>query len=72
MQGDWSAEDDHLLAKAVARFPGGTPRRWEMIASSLNRSIADVTKRAKIIQKGFGRTVNAAAQGSTPLFIASA
>ena len=34
-----------------------------MIASSLNRSIADVTKRAKIIQTGFGRTVNAAAQG---------
>ena len=31
-----------LLAKAVNKFPGGTPKRWEKIADMVGRSVNDV------------------------------
>lgn len=35
------------LIKYVKKFPGGTPERWEKIASVMNRTVAEVTHMAK-------------------------
>lgn len=40
--GEWSEEELVLLAKAVNKFPGGTPKRWEKIADMVGRSVDDV------------------------------
>ncbi|KAM4028263.1 dnaJ homolog subfamily C member 1 [Anomaloglossus baeobatrachus] len=44
---EWSEEDVSLLTRNMAKFPGGTPGRWEKIAHELGRSVADVTTKAK-------------------------
>ncbi|KAG9476596.1 hypothetical protein GDO78_003239 [Eleutherodactylus coqui] len=44
---DWSEEDLSQLTRSMAKFPGGTPGRWEKIAHELGRSVADVTTKAK-------------------------
>uniref|UniRef100_A0A8C7SSG8 DnaJ homolog subfamily C member 1 n=1 Tax=Oncorhynchus mykiss TaxID=8022 RepID=A0A8C7SSG8_ONCMY len=40
---EWSEEDITLLTRNMAKFPGGTPGRWEKIAHELGRSVTDVT-----------------------------
>ncbi|KAA3672398.1 DnaJ subfamily C member 1, partial [Paragonimus westermani] len=43
----WQDSDIIDLVHAIARFPGGIPGRWERIASQLNRTVPDVTTKAK-------------------------
>ncbi|XP_053569933.1 dnaJ homolog subfamily C member 1 [Bombina bombina] len=44
---EWKEEDLGQLTRSMAKFPGGTPGRWEKIAHELGRSVADVTTKAK-------------------------
>jgi len=52
--GLWTDEDINELVKLCSKYPGGTPARWETIASFLNRPVAEVTlmaKRVSILKK---------------------
>lgn len=49
-EGEWTDEDHALFAKAVNKFPGGTPKRWEKIAEMLGRSVSEVTAKAKTLK----------------------
>ncbi|KAK1790144.1 hypothetical protein P4O66_014066 [Electrophorus voltai] len=53
---DWSEEDLSLLTRSMAKFPGGTPGRWEKIAHELGRSVADVTAKVKQIKDNVSNT----------------
>ncbi|KAM5157590.1 dnaJ homolog subfamily C member 1 [Mantella aurantiaca] len=44
---EWTEDDVSQLTRSMAKFPGGTPGRWEKIAHELGRSVADVTTKAK-------------------------
>jgi len=47
----WTLEEMSLLAKAVAKFPGGTAKRWEkvteMINTAGNRTVKEVIVKCK-------------------------
>lgn len=45
--GLWTDNDILELIKYVKKYPGGTPERWEKIASVMNRTVAEVTHMAK-------------------------
>jgi len=49
--GLWTDDDIGELAKLCQKFPGGTPGRWENIASVLNRPVAEVTFMAKTVSE---------------------
>ena len=42
--GEWTDHDQSLLARAVVKFPGGTPNRWDRIALDIGRSVDEVCK----------------------------
>ncbi|XP_065057507.1 dnaJ homolog subfamily C member 1-like [Rhopilema esculentum] len=44
---EWTEEDLSALAKAMAKFPGGTPGRWDRIAHQIGRTVQEVTKKVK-------------------------
>ncbi|XP_057712448.1 dnaJ homolog subfamily C member 1 isoform X2 [Corythoichthys intestinalis] len=44
---EWSEDDVSLLSRLMAKFPGGTPGRWEKIAHELGRTVTDVTTKVK-------------------------
>ncbi|CAH8440883.1 unnamed protein product [Heterobilharzia americana] len=48
---EWSEKDVSSLVRAVVRYPGGVPGRWERIAESLDRSVPDVVRKAKSMSK---------------------
>lgn len=48
--GPWMDEDLVELARLVKKYPGGTVDRWEVIAEALERTVAEVTKMARIIR----------------------
>ncbi|XP_029665444.1 dnaJ homolog subfamily C member 1-like [Formica exsecta] len=48
--GLWTDNDILELIKYVKKYPGGTPERWEKIASVMNRSVAEVTHMAKKVK----------------------
>ncbi|CAH8833493.1 unnamed protein product [Trichobilharzia szidati] len=48
---EWSEVDVNNLVRAVIRYPGGVPGRWERIAESLGRSVPDVVRKAKTLNK---------------------
>nr|CAH8831283.1 unnamed protein product [Trichobilharzia regenti] len=48
---EWSEVDVNNLVRAVIRYPGGVPGRWERIAESLGRSVPDVVRKAKSLSK---------------------
>ena len=52
-----------LLAKAFAKFPGGSVDRWEKIAVYVSRPVSDVITKCKEIKGGFNKHVDTAAQG---------
>ncbi|EDO46242.1 predicted protein, partial [Nematostella vectensis] len=62
----WTEEDTSLLSRAMAKFPGGTPKRWEKISQELGKSLEMVTKQVKKIKQGYTvpGTANATSQGS--------
>lgn len=43
----WTDQDIVNLVHAVARFPGGVPNRWDRIARQLNRTVSDVSAKAR-------------------------
>ncbi|KAJ8383296.1 hypothetical protein AAFF_G00222320 [Aldrovandia affinis] len=47
---EWTEEDLSQLTRCIAKFPGGTPGRWEKIAHELGRSVADVTSKVKQVK----------------------
>ncbi|KAF7692818.1 dnaJ homolog subfamily C member 1 [Silurus meridionalis] len=47
---EWTDEDLSLLTRCMAKFPGGTPGRWEKIAHELGRAVTDVTTKVKQIK----------------------
>lgn len=49
---EWTDEDLCLLTRCMAKFPGGTPGRWEKIAHELGRSVNDVTSKVKQVKDG--------------------
>ncbi|XP_032218915.2 dnaJ homolog subfamily C member 1 [Nematostella vectensis] len=62
----WTEEDTSLLSRAMAKFPGGTPKRWEKISQELGKSLEMVTKQVKKIKQGYTvpGTANATSQGT--------
>ncbi|XP_011865222.1 PREDICTED: dnaJ homolog subfamily C member 1-like [Vollenhovia emeryi] len=49
--GLWTDNDILELIKCVKKFPGGTPERWEKIASVMNRTVVEVTHMAKKVKE---------------------
>ncbi|XP_046884268.1 dnaJ homolog subfamily C member 1 isoform X1 [Hypomesus transpacificus] len=47
---EWTEEDISLLTRSMAKFPGGTPGRWEKIAHELGRSVTEVTTKVKQVK----------------------
>ncbi|XP_023696989.1 dnaJ homolog subfamily C member 1 [Paramormyrops kingsleyae] len=47
---EWTEEDLSQLTRSMAKFPGGTPGRWEKIAHELGRSVTDVTSKVKQVK----------------------
>ena len=39
---EWTEQELALLAKAVARYPGGVADRWEKISHMVGRSVKEV------------------------------
>ncbi|CAH8455571.1 unnamed protein product [Schistosoma mattheei] len=48
---EWSEVDRDNLVRAVIRYPGGVPGRWQRISESLGRSVPDVIRKAKCMSK---------------------
>eukprot|EP00794_Sanderia_malayensis_P003334 gene3334-3823_t len=44
---EWTEDDLSGLARAMAKFPGGIPGRWDKIALEIGRSVSEVTKKVK-------------------------
>eukprot|EP00923_Selenidium_pygospionis_P033046 GHVN01058073.1.p1 GENE.GHVN01058073.1~~GHVN01058073.1.p1 ORF type:complete len:738 (+),score=132.51 GHVN01058073.1:4155-6368(+) len=50
---DWTPEELSLLAKALQKYPGGTARRWELVANLVETKNADeVVGKAKEMARG--------------------
>ncbi|XP_011693541.1 PREDICTED: dnaJ homolog subfamily C member 1-like isoform X2 [Wasmannia auropunctata] len=49
--GLWTDNDILELIKCVKKYPGGTPERWEKIASVMNRTVTEVTHMAKKVKE---------------------
>jgi len=61
----WTDEDYAALAKSMAKFPGGTPGRWDRIAHELGRSASEVIKTVKNLKTSY--TENQAVGGGDKL-----
>jgi len=51
---EWSEEELSILAKAIAKYPGGTPRRWKVITDMLTKRCGNgsvVKTEKQVIQK---------------------
>ena len=46
-EGDWTDDELSVLAKAIAKFPGGIPGRWVKIANMVGRSVSEVSSKDK-------------------------
>eukprot|EP00112_Aurelia_sp_Birch-Aquarium-sp1_P024809 Seg80.2 transcript_id=Seg80.2/GoldUCD/mRNA.D3Y31 product="DnaJ subfamily C member 1" protein_id=Seg80.2/GoldUCD/D3Y31 len=44
---EWTEDDLSALSKAMGKFPGGTPGRWDRIALEVGRTVQEVTKKVK-------------------------
>ncbi|XP_016386496.1 dnaJ homolog subfamily C member 1-like [Sinocyclocheilus rhinocerous] len=53
---EWMEEDLSQLSRCMAKFPGGTPGRWEKIAHELGRSVTEVTAKVKQVKDGVTNT----------------
>uniref|UniRef100_A0A8C7KMX8 DnaJ homolog subfamily C member 1 n=1 Tax=Oncorhynchus kisutch TaxID=8019 RepID=A0A8C7KMX8_ONCKI len=63
---EWSEEDITLLTRSMAKFPGGTPGRWEKIAHELGRSVTDVTAKVKQVKDALSGKGSKAGAGAVP------
>ncbi|KAF5298756.1 hypothetical protein FQR65_LT09625 [Abscondita terminalis] len=48
--GLWTDDDLNELVQLINRYPGGTPKRWEVIAEAIGRSVTEVTFMANKIK----------------------
>ncbi|XP_052826919.1 dnaJ homolog subfamily C member 1 [Octopus bimaculoides] len=48
---EWNEEDYALLARAIARYPGGTTGRWEKVAEMVARPVSEVISKSKSNKK---------------------
>jgi DnaJ family protein C protein 1 len=62
---DWSEMEIALLAKAVARYPGGVTDRWEKISQMVGRSVREVSAMSRQVKTHCMRSVNPSTQGIT-------
>ncbi|KAK7109665.1 dnaJ homolog subfamily C member 1-like [Littorina saxatilis] len=62
-KGEWTEEELVMLAKAVNKFPGGTPKRWEKIADMIGRSVDEVCSRCKNMKGTYTMNLSASVQG---------
>lgn len=62
-KGEWDDEELAMLAKAVCKFPGGTPGRWEKIAVMMERPVSEVTTKAKTLKGSYNISANTTLQG---------
>ncbi|XP_026062349.1 dnaJ homolog subfamily C member 1 [Carassius auratus] len=53
---EWTDEDLSQLSRCMAKFPGGTPGRWEKIAHELGRSVTEVTTKVKQVKDSVTNT----------------
>jgi len=58
---DWTDEDIAALAKAMAKFPGGTPGRWDRIAHDLGRSNNEILAKVKEMKVSLAKNIPVAA-----------
>ncbi|XP_068670343.1 dnaJ homolog subfamily C member 1-like isoform X1 [Montipora foliosa] len=65
--GEWTDLDQSLLVRAMAKFPGGTPNRWEKIAVEIGRSVDEVTKQMKKTKQSYGAPVHSSNTGEGDL-----
>jgi len=49
--GPWTEEDFTELGRLMAKYPGGTPKRWVVIAEFMNRTVFEVTKMQNKVMK---------------------
>eukprot|EP00466_Bigelowiella_natans_P021466 jgi/Bigna1/87526/estExt_fgenesh1_pg.C_210121 len=47
----WSEEELSILAKAIAKFPGGASRRWQAITNMLTKRCGSTKSQKQVIQK---------------------
>lgn len=64
---EWTDSETELLAKAVARFPGGTTERWEKIAQMVGKTVKEVTSKSKELKTNCVKSVDPSQQGITLL-----
>lgn len=65
--GEWTDHEQSLLTRAMIKFPGGTPNRWEKIAVEIGRSVEEVTKQMKKLKQSYGANVHSANTGTGDL-----
>ena len=53
--GEWTDYDQSLLTRAMIKFPGGTPNRWEKIAVEIGRSVEEVSQVSR--RNGYGKAI---------------
>lgn len=53
---EWTEEDLSQLSRCMAKFPGGTPGRWEKIAHELGRSVTEVIAKVKQVKDSVNNT----------------
>jgi len=65
--GEWTDHEQSLLTRAMIKFPGGTPNRWEKIAVEIGRSVEEVTKQMKKLKQSYGANIHSANTGTGDL-----
>lgn len=65
--GEWTDHEQSLLTRAMVKFPGGTPNRWEKIAVEIGRSVEEVTKQMKKLKQSYGAPTHSSNAGEGDL-----
>ncbi|KAL9967016.1 hypothetical protein ACROYT_G025171 [Oculina patagonica] len=65
--GEWTDHEQSLLTRAMIKFPGGTPNRWEKIAVEIGRSVDEVTKQMKKLKQSYGANIHSSNAGTGDL-----
>lgn len=56
--GEWTDHEQSLLTRAMIKFPGGTPNRWEKIAVEIGRSVEEVSHLSKCLCFVLSRSIS--------------
>ena len=55
---EWTEADQSQLAKLMTKYPGGTPDRWVRISREMERSVNEITAKAKAVRNDFSKNDN--------------